>query len=79
MKLYQVTAQIVRVDTGGWRSSVGVPTFYLRDDMQGIPNEAAAERIARTMITGIARDPHIEAVHIAIGVSAAFDPATIGA
>ena len=79
MKLYQVTAQIVRVDSGGWRSSMGVPTFYLRDDIQCIPNEAAAERVARTMITGIARDPQIEAVHISIGVSTAFDPATIGA
>ena len=78
MKLYQVTAQIVRT-IDGWSESTGVPTFYLRDDMQCIPNEAAAEIMARTMITGIARDPQITAIHIGVGVSTEFDPATIGA
>mgnify|MGYP001580133549 CR=1 FL=1 len=80
MKLYQVTAQIVRVKDG-WRSSTGVPTFYLRDDMQMIPfpSKAAAELAARSMILHIAADPSIEAVHIGIGESPEFDPAVIGA
>lgn len=65
MKLYQVTAQIVRV-VNGWRESTGVPMFCLRDDVHGLISEASAELFARTMLAGIARDPTVEAIHITI-------------
>lgn len=76
MKLYQVTAQCVRVDPRGWRSSVGVPMFYLRDDIQGIVNADHAEQIARRMLKELAPDATF---HIGIGVSEDFDPTAIGA
>ena len=78
MKLYQITAQIVRC-RDSWRASEGVPMFYLRDDIQCIPNEQAAERVARTMFATLANDSSIEAIHIGVSVSRDFDPAVLGA
>ncbi len=79
MKLYQVTAQIVRKSADGWTTSEGVPTFYLRDDMQMITDAAHAEIIARTMIARLAQDSTIEAINIGIGESKDFDPVVISA
>ena len=78
MKLYQITAQIER-RVNGWISLEGVPTFYLRDDMQGIANEEHAETVARSMIENIARDESIRAVHVSVSVSNNFNPSVIGA
>jgi len=54
----------------------GLPTFYLRDDMQGITSAEHAEAIARGMLEQIA--PNTE-FHIGVGVSVDFDPKAIGA
>ena len=77
MKLYQITAQYVRVLSDGSRLSGGLPTFYLRDDMQGIVSSEHAEAIAGSMLHTIAASG--VTLHIGVSVSEDFDPATIGA
>ena len=76
MKLYQVTAHYTRLAANGWKESAGIPTFYLRDDMQGIVNADHAERIARQMLSVLAPDATFS---IAVAESQEFEPATIGA
>lgn len=76
MKFYQVTVQHTRPKPGGWKESGGLPTFYLRDDMQGIMSAEHAEKIARHMLTSLAPDMTFS---IGIAVSEDFDPALIGA
>lgn len=77
MKLYQVTAAITRVSKDQWHTHIDCPTFYLRDDMQGIVNTEHAEGIARRMLRELA--PDAVGIHISIAVSADFAPETIGA
>lgn len=77
MKLYQITVQYTRTNALGWTLSGGMPTFYLRDDMQGITSADHAEVIARGMLEQIAL-PDTE-FHIAVSVSVDFDPSAIGA
>lgn len=77
MKFYQVTAAVTRVSADQWHTRIDLPTFYLRDDMQGITNAEHAETIARHMLTALA--PDAAGIHIAIGVSTDFDPTVIGA
>ena len=76
MKLYQVTARYSETLPDGWRTSVGVPTFYLRDDIQMIPDREAAEGVARHMLSGLR--PGVE-WEIGIAESKEFDPGVIGA
>lgn len=55
MKSYQITARGARY-VGNYRQTFQVPTFYLRDDVSGIVNEAMAERIASTMLLELSPD-----------------------
>jgi hypothetical protein len=65
MKLYQIVAYVTTV-SNGWRSTIGVPTFYLREDMQGITNEAHAEQIATTMLRALC--PGAVNISVMVGV-----------
>lgn len=77
MLLYQIMVQYTRHNPlTGWKLSGGLPTFYLRDDMQGITSVEHAEVIARKMLETIAPDTTF---HIAVSVSKPFDPSVIGA
>lgn len=76
MKLYQVIVYTQEKVADGWLRHGSLPTFYLRDDMQGITDALHAERIARGMLETIA--PATE-FNLHIAVSAEFDPAVIGA
>lgn len=54
---YEIIVYIVRVDDRGWRSSTGLPTFYLHSNLQGTTSIQDAEHIARNMIqTAIGTD-----------------------
>lgn len=77
MKLYQVMAAVTRVTANKWRTRIDLPTFYLRDDMQGIANEHHADQIARHMLLALA--PDAVELHVSVSVSTDFDPAVIGA
>lgn len=55
MKLYQIVAS-VGVIKDGWRSTVHLPTFYLREDMQMITTVSFAESIVRDMLRGLVPD-----------------------
>ena len=55
---YRITAQVVRTREG-WTSSVGVPTFFLDADVQGIVHAAHAAQIARRMLQALAPDAKI--------------------
>ncbi len=76
MKFYQVTANFSQIRPGGWKTAQGIPTFYLRDDMQMIPNAKAAELCARRMLDHLVPDAEW---FISIAESLDFDPAVIGA
>lgn len=76
MKLYQIVARVTRTDSTGWTSTTGLPTFYLRDDLQGIQSERHAGDIARHLIYELAPNATI---HVTVSVSEAFEPSTIGA
>ena len=76
MKLYQIVANYRRPIAGGWTQTGQVPTFYLRDDMQGIANVEHAERIARRMLEELGPDAEYS---IGVAVSTEFAPETIGA
>lgn len=77
MKLYQVIVNYVETpNADGYRRYGSLPTFYLRDDMQGITNSLHAERIARRMLESLSPATTFN-IHIA--VSADFDPSAIGA
>jgi hypothetical protein len=77
MKLYQITVQYVRVLSDGSRLSGGLPTFYLRDDMQGIVSEDHTKAIAGHLLHETAASGM--SFHIGVAVSRDFDPAAIGA
>lgn len=47
---YQMTVQVARVNAKGWRSSSGLPTFYLRDDMQMFTSAEGACHVARSIV-----------------------------
>lgn len=47
---YAIAVHIIRVDEKGWRSSTGLPTFYLHDGVQMITSARDAEKIARRMV-----------------------------
>lgn len=63
---YMIVARIVRVSKKGYRSSVGLPTFYLHESMQMITSVDDAERVARSliMLTMGDDDSTLGAVHI---------------
>lgn len=63
---YQMTVQVARVSEKGWRNSVGLPTFYLRDDIQGITSAADACQIAWHLFSSSqpSDDSTLEAVDI---------------
>jgi hypothetical protein len=44
--LYQIIAQLTHVLPNGTITGVGAPTFYLRDDVQGITSCEHAARVA---------------------------------
>lgn len=52
MKLYQIVAS-VGVLRDGWYSTIHLPTFYLREDMQMITSVSFAEAIVRDMLRGL--------------------------
>lgn len=49
MDLWIVTVQ-KHEQNGEWRSSFGLPTFFLDGDVQGITGEEHAEAIARRIV-----------------------------
>lgn len=53
MRYFMVTARYVRHDRQ-WSTAVGIPTFFLREDMQLILNSAGAAKIARAMVREMA-------------------------
>jgi hypothetical protein len=55
---YQVTATIVKTDDKGWKSTIGIPTFYLDENMLGIVSPEHAEKIAVDIINPT-NDPSI--------------------
>lgn len=64
-RLYAVNAQVV-TEEDGWRSSIGVPTFFLDIDVQGIVNDDHAEKIARKVVDplGTAKEVHISVARV---------------
>jgi hypothetical protein len=48
--LYQIIAQLVHNRPDGTSTSTGAPTFYLRDDVQGIVSCEHAARIALSIL-----------------------------
>lgn len=75
MKFYQITANGARY-VGSYRQTFQVPTFYLRDDMQGIVSTQAAERIANAMLLDLSPDCTF---YVSASESREFDPSVIGA
>jgi hypothetical protein len=61
-RFYYVQAQVTYVKDG-WHGSVGVPTFVLDGNVQGILCIAHAEKVARQIVDplGVA-----EAVHVSV-------------
>lgn len=65
--MYAITATISGTNTEGWEFSCGLPTFYLNANVQGIMNEAHAEKIARAILDPLALSRytyHITAVQV---------------
>lgn len=54
--LYYISVQVVEENRDGSRTSWGLPTFVLDSDVQGIVDREHAERIAKDMLGGIARE-----------------------
>lgn len=54
--LYTVVAQVVHTSTDGWRRGVGVPTFLLDSNMQGIVHVEHAAQIAYDLLRTVAGD-----------------------
>lgn len=79
MKLYQIIATVTRRSADGWKSTDHLPTFYLRDDIQGITSPEHAERIARRMVARLTEDSTVEHINISVSESAEFNPSLIGA
>ena len=50
MNTYAVQAAVSYTDNEGWRGTYATPTFYLDGNVQGIVNEAHAERVALDVI-----------------------------
>jgi hypothetical protein len=63
---YQMTVQVARVSAKGWRSSAGLPTFYLRDDMQMFTSAEGACHVARGIVASCLpeSDSSLESVDI---------------
>lgn len=53
-KMYQITARLVWKE-GEWSTSLGVPTFFLDPDIQGIVSEDHACRIAKGVIDAMCK------------------------
>lgn len=69
MSMYAITATVETRGKGDYSGSRQVPTFYLDERVQGITNEASAERIARDILasvvpSGIAVVFHVTAVAV---------------
>lgn len=64
-RYYAVNAQVV-TEEDGWTSSIGVPTFYLDVDVQGIVSDDHAERIARRVVDplGLAKEVHVSVARV---------------
>lgn len=66
MKLYQIIAHVTTVKDG-WRCSIGCPTFYLREDMQGITTHERAEEVAIIMLRSLCPDAVDISVLVSVG------------
>ena len=76
MKFYQIAVYYTTPIADGWLRHGALPIFYLRDDIQGILDEASAEHVARRMLSELAPGATFD---IGVGVSAEFAPSVIGA
>lgn len=64
--MYAITATaLVSFPTGG-TTTRQVPTFYLNADVQGIVNEAHAERIARGLLRTVLTDDQMSGVALSV-------------
>lgn len=63
--MYAITAQYEHTTKDGWTGSIGVPTFYLDENVQGIMSEDDAVRVARVILTAAIREmPINDNLHI---------------
>jgi hypothetical protein len=63
--MYAITVQIEHTTSGGYTTSVGIPTFYLDENVQGFTDEDGAVRIAAKIIDPIGYlDDHDDILHI---------------
>ncbi len=63
--MYAVTAQYEHTTEDGYTGSIGVPTFYLDERVQGIMSEDDAVKVARTILTAAVREmPANDNLHI---------------
>ena len=56
--MYQIQGQIVYQD-GEWEGSVGIPTFFLDEDIQGIVNVSHALEIAANVVDPLRKSKEI--------------------
>ncbi len=60
--MYAVTATVVVTETDGegksWQATKQIPTFYLDENVQGIVDEAHAEKIAREILTACVNEEY---------------------
>jgi hypothetical protein len=74
-RFYVVTASFDTEETDAhgvtWTRNNRVPTFYLNADIQGILDEAGAERVASRILEGKGRTIHAHAIALdaALGVA----------
>ncbi len=66
MALYIIAATVTVESRDGWRTAYQMPSFYLDSRIQGIVDDAHAERIARTMLMQ-GRNPQTTAVSVSAG------------
>ena len=50
MALYQIVARVLYKTDDGWEGSIGIPTFFLDEDIQAITDTDHAERIAKKIL-----------------------------
>lgn len=64
-RLYAVNVQVV-TEEDGWTSSIGIPTFFLDIDVQGIVCDEHAESIARKIVDplGVAKEVHVSVARV---------------
>ena len=57
--IYCIQARVTKHHGEGWKANVGVATFFLDGDIQGIINAVHAEEIARRILNPF-DDPTVE-------------------